>query len=41
MAFRMLGELPLPDSWRVRLDDALIKGLADWLQPENVRIAYQ
>jgi len=35
------AELPLPDSWRVRLDDALIKGLADWLQPENVRIAYQ
>ncbi|OHC66288.1 MAG: DNA polymerase III subunit alpha [Rhodocyclales bacterium GWA2_65_19] len=35
------AELPLPESWRVRLDDALIKGLADWLKPENVEVLYQ
>ncbi|MCK9380093.1 MAG: DNA polymerase III subunit alpha [Sulfuritalea sp.] len=35
-----VAELPLPESWRVRLDDALIKGLADWLQPENVKVIY-
>ncbi len=35
------AELPLPESWRVRLDDALIKGLADWLQAENVKVIYQ
>jgi DNA polymerase-3 subunit alpha len=35
------AELPLPESWRVRLDDALIKGLGDWLKPENVKVLYQ
>ena len=35
------AELPLPENWRVRLDDALIKGLADWLAPENVKVIYQ
>ncbi|TRZ98812.1 MAG: DNA polymerase III subunit alpha [Rhodocyclaceae bacterium] len=34
------AELPLPESWRVRLDDALIKELVDWLRPENVKIVY-
>jgi DNA polymerase-3 subunit alpha len=36
-----VAELPLPESWRVRLDDDLIKGLADWLAPENVKVVYQ
>ncbi|MCX7165121.1 MAG: DNA polymerase III subunit alpha [Rhodocyclales bacterium] len=36
-----VAELPLPENWRVRLDDALIKGLADWLTPENVKVIYQ
>jgi hypothetical protein len=34
------AELPLPESWRVRLDDALLAGLADWLKPENVKVMY-
>jgi DNA polymerase-3 subunit alpha len=34
------AELPLPESWRVRLDDALLTGLADWLKPENVKVLY-
>ncbi|MBI5862727.1 MAG: DNA polymerase III subunit alpha [Rhodocyclales bacterium] len=33
-------ELPLSDAWRVRLDDSLLVGLADWLKPENVKIIY-
>jgi DNA polymerase-3 subunit alpha len=33
-------ELPLPDSWRVRLDDALINSLNEWLTPENVKVIY-
>jgi DNA polymerase-3 subunit alpha len=33
-------ELTLPDGWRVRLEDALIAELHDWLQPENVRLIY-
>ncbi|MCX7156308.1 MAG: DNA polymerase III subunit alpha [Rhodocyclales bacterium] len=35
-----VAELPLPETWRVRLDDALLAGLADWLQPENVKVIY-
>jgi DNA polymerase-3 subunit alpha len=35
-----VAELPLPESWRVRLDDALLAGLADWLTPENVKVVY-
>ena len=35
------AELPLSESWRVRLDDALLAGLAAWLTPENVKIIYQ
>jgi len=34
------AELPLPESWRVSLDDALLSGLSDWLQPDNVRVLY-
>ena len=36
-----MAELPLPESWRVRLDDALLNGLSDWLKPENVKVLYQ
>ncbi|MDP2825753.1 MAG: DNA polymerase III subunit alpha [Sulfuritalea sp.] len=35
------AELPLPENWRVRLDDALLAGLADWLKAENVKVLYQ
>jgi DNA polymerase-3 subunit alpha len=35
------AELPLPENWRVRLDDALLSGLVDWLQAENVKVVYQ
>ncbi|MDP1613207.1 MAG: DNA polymerase III subunit alpha [Sulfuritalea sp.] len=35
------AELPLPDNWRVRLDDALLAGLTDWLKAENVKVIYQ
>jgi DNA polymerase-3 subunit alpha len=34
------GELELPDSWRVTLDEPLLTGLADWLQPESIRVIY-
>ena len=34
------SELPLPDIWRVRLDDALLDGLVDWLRQENVTVIY-
>jgi DNA polymerase-3 subunit alpha len=34
------AELTLPESWRVRLDDALLSGLAAWLSPENVKVIY-
>ena len=34
------GELELPDSWRVNLEDPLLKGLKDWLTPENVKVIY-
>ncbi|MFY9326738.1 MAG: DNA polymerase III subunit alpha [Georgfuchsia sp.] len=33
-------ELSLPDSWRVRLDDALIDSLSEWLSPDNVKVNY-
>lgn len=32
--------LVLPDVWRVRLDDALLTGLHDWLSSENVKVLY-
>ncbi|WP_418647112.1 DNA polymerase III subunit alpha [Thauera butanivorans] len=34
------AELPLGDGWRVRLDDALLESLRDWLAPEAVEIVY-
>ena len=33
--------LDLGEEWRVKLDDALIQSLEEWLSPENVRIEYQ
>ena len=33
-------ELGLSDAWRVRLDDALLDALRDWLAPENVKVEY-
>ena len=36
------GEFPLGDQWRVRLDDALIEGLREWLlEDESVNIIYR
>ena len=35
------AELPLPENWRVRLDDDLLAGLAEWLKAENVKVRYQ
>jgi DNA polymerase-3 subunit alpha len=35
-----LGEVELPDAWRVTPDNALIAQLAEWLAPENVRVVY-
>ncbi len=34
-------ELPLGETWRVRLDDELLAGLQQWLRSENVEIVYQ
>ena len=36
----LTGELELPDTWRVKLDDALIDGLAEWLSPAEVNVIY-
>jgi len=33
-------ELGLPDAWRVRLDDALLAALHEWLSAENVSVVY-
>ena len=33
-------ELGLPDNWRVKLDDALLVSLHDWLSAENVSVVY-
>jgi DNA polymerase-3 subunit alpha len=35
-----VAELPLPESWGVRLEDDLLNGLNDWLTPENVKVIY-
>ncbi|MDX9718797.1 MAG: DNA polymerase III subunit alpha [Thauera sp.] len=35
------AELPLGDEWRVRLEDALLESLRDWLAPEAVEVIYQ
>jgi DNA polymerase III subunit alpha len=34
------AEIPLPEGWRVRLDDALLTALAEWLSPGNVKVVY-
>ena len=34
------GELELPDTWRVNLDDPLLTGLRTGSRPENVRVIY-
>ena len=34
------AEIPLPDAWRVRLDDALLASLGDWLSSDNVKVDY-
>ncbi len=34
-------ELPLGETWRVRLDDELLAGLQQWLKTENVEVVYQ
>ena len=37
---RVGGEVELPESWRVNLDDALVERLRDWLAAENVQVLY-
>jgi DNA polymerase-3 subunit alpha len=34
------AEIPLSEAWRVRLDDALLAALAEWLSPANVKVVY-
>jgi DNA polymerase-3 subunit alpha len=34
------AELPFGDGWRVRLDDALLESLREWLPPEAVEVVY-
>ena len=34
------AEIPLPDGWRVKLDDALLASLGEWLSPANVKVIY-
>ena len=34
------GELELSEEWKVSLDEHLLEGLRDWLQPENVQVLY-
>jgi DNA polymerase-3 subunit alpha len=34
------AELPLPVDWGVRLEDALLDSLIQWLSPENVKVIY-
>ncbi len=36
----IVGELELPGTWNVNLDDPLLARLKDWLAPENVRVVY-
>ncbi|HEX8978450.1 MAG TPA: DNA polymerase III subunit alpha [Parasulfuritortus sp.] len=43
MQYRSSGrecQITLGESWRVRLEDGLIRELGDWLKPENVAIQY-
>ena len=34
------AEIPLPENWRVRLDDDLLDALDEWLTPANVEVVY-
>jgi DNA polymerase-3 subunit alpha len=34
------ADLMLPEAWRVRLDDALLAALSEWLTPDNVKVVY-
>ncbi|HNH35630.1 MAG TPA: DNA polymerase III subunit alpha [Rhodocyclaceae bacterium] len=34
------AEIVLPEEWRLRLDDALLASLSEWLSPENVQVVY-
>ena len=34
------AELPLGEAWRVRLEDALLESLREWLPPEAVEVVY-
>ncbi|MBL8489792.1 MAG: hypothetical protein JNM82_03325 [Rhodocyclaceae bacterium] len=34
------AEIVLPEEWRLRLDDALLESLAEWLSPDNVKVVY-
>ncbi len=36
----LAGELELSEDWRVTLDEPLLAGLAEWLDPEHVRVIY-
>ncbi|HTN65019.1 MAG TPA: DNA polymerase III subunit alpha [Burkholderiaceae bacterium] len=36
----VVGDIRLPDAWRVRADEALHLKLCEWLQVENVRFEY-
>ncbi len=37
---RVGGDVALPETWRVNLDEALLDRLREWLQPENVQVMY-
>ena len=34
------ADLPLGEGWRVRLDDALLEGLREWLPADAVEVVY-
>ena len=34
------AEIPLPESWRVRLEDGLLAALNAWLKVDNVKVVY-
>ncbi len=34
------GDIQLGDAWRVNLDDHLLGGLREWLEPQNVEVVY-
>ena len=34
------GDIELGSDWKVNLDEHLLAGLRDWLEPENVTVVY-